>query len=82
MKLLVNVYVPAIAAHYDILIPANLRIRNIANMIATTVEELSDHLYVASGEECLCSVDKQILFRQNATLEDYGVQNGSQLVMM
>ena len=82
MKILVNVYVPAIGEKYDVLVPNSLRVRNITHLIADTVEDLSDHLYVASGEECLCSMDKNILLRHNATLEKYGIQNGDHLILM
>lgn len=82
MKILINVYVPAIEMKYDILVPSFLRIRNIASLIAETVENLSNHIYISSGAEYLCSVDKNILLRPNATLEQYGIQNGDHLVMM
>lgn len=82
MKILVNVYVPAIDMAYDILVPRVLRIKNITALIAEAVENLSNHIYVSSGAECLCSKDKRILLRPNATLEQYGIQNGDHLVMM
>ena len=82
MKLLINIYVPAIAAKYDILIPSSLRIKLAVSLIAQTIEELSNHLYVASGNENLCSVEKNILLRPNATLEKYGIKNGDHLVML
>lgn len=82
MKILVNVHIPAISQEYDILVPDDLRIKTVVNLIASTVEGLSNRLYIASGEECLCSVEKNILLRQNATLEKYGIQNGDHLIMM
>lgn len=82
MKLLVNISVPAISEKYDILVPDDLRIKIAASLIANAVEELSGHRYVASGEECLCSAEKNILLRHNATLEKYGIQNGDHLIMM
>ena len=82
MKLLVNVYIPAVAKKYDILIPGSLRIKTATSLITQTVEELSNHLYVASGSENLCSVEKNILLRPNATLEKYGIKNGDHLVML
>lgn len=82
MKILINVYIPAISASYDILVPQGLRIRQVITLIAGTVENLSNHLYVASGKECLCSAEKNILLRSNATLEQYGIQNGDHLVLM
>lgn len=82
MKILVNVSVPAIGEKYDVLVPKFLRIKSVIILIAETVENLSNHMYVSSGAECLCSVDKNILLRPNATLEQYGIKNGDHLVMM
>lgn len=82
MKLLVSVHVPSISERYDILVPNDVRIKNIISLLAGTVEELSDHRYVVSGEECLCSAEKNILLRHNATLKQYGIQNGDHLIMM
>ena len=82
MKILVNITVPAISEQYDIFVPTNVRIKIIASLVANTVEELSDHRYVASGSECLCSLEKNILLRHGATLNDYGIQTGDHLIMM
>ena len=82
MKILVNVHIPAISEKYDVLIPDSLRIRSVVSLIAETAEKISNHLYVVSGEECLCSVEKNILLRHNATLKQYGIRNGDHLVLM
>lgn len=82
MKILVNVTVPAVSQQYDILVPGSLRIRTIVSLIAETVESLSNHLYISSGEECLCSVEKNIILRADSTLNDYGIQSGDHLLLM
>ena len=82
MKLLVNVHIPAISQKYDILVPRFLKIKTVTSLIANAVKDLSGNLYVVSGEECLCSVEKNIMLRPNTTLEQYGIQNGDHLVMM
>lgn len=82
MKILLNIYVPAIGQKYDVLVPNFLRIKSVTTLVASAVENLSDHLYVSSGEECLCSAEKNIVLRANATLEKYGIRNGDHLVMM
>lgn len=82
MKILLNIYVPAIGQKYDVLVPKFLRIKSVTTLVASAVENLSDHLYVSSGEECLCSAEKNIVLRANATLEKYGIKNGDHLVMM
>lgn len=82
MRIMVNISIPAISEKYDILVPDDLRIKTVVNLIASTTESLSNGLYVASGEECLCSVEKNILLRHSATLEKYGIKNGDHLIMM
>lgn len=82
MKILINVYVPAVGKKYDILVPQFLRIRNITALIAETVENLSNHFYVSSGAECLCSVEKNTILQQESTLDAYGIQNGEHLLLM
>lgn len=82
MKILLNIHVPAIGQKYDVLVPNFLRIKSVTTLVASAVENLSDHLYVSSGEECLCSAEKNIVLRANATLEKYGIKNGDHLVMM
>ena len=82
MKLLVNVRIPAISEQYDILVPDSVRIRVITGMIADTVETLSDYRYAASGQEQLCSAEKNILLRSNMTLSQYGICNGDHLMLI
>lgn len=82
MKVLVNIYAPTISQNYDVLIPDSLRIKTVVTLVAETLEGLSNHTFIASGHERLCSVEKNILLRDNATLEKYGIKNGDHLVIM
>ena len=82
MKILVNVFVPAISERYDILVPKTIKIKNAVSMIAGAVENLSGQQYVSSGEEELCSGEKNIVLRKTATLEQYGIRNGDHLILM
>ena len=82
MKILVNIYVPAIQRKYDVFIPSAVKVKTAASLIANTVENLSNHLYVVSGEEYLCSIEKNSILRRGATLEQYGICNGDHLIMM
>lgn len=82
MKILVSIKVPAIAEKYDMLLPSTMRVKNLVPMIAEAVEGLSNNMYVASGRECLCSIEKNIQFRPNTTLDQYGIQNGDHLIMI
>lgn len=82
MKILVNISVPAIGKKYDILVPDYFRVKSVITLVASTVENLSEHMYISSSEECLCSVEKNILLNHNVSLEKYGIQNGDHLILM
>ena len=82
MKILVNVFVPAISEQFDVFIPKNVCLQTVINMLCETIEELSNHRFISSKQECLCSVDKNILLRKNATLAQYGIRNGDHLILI
>lgn len=82
MKIVVSISVPATGENYDVLVPNDMRIKSIISLVASTVVNLSNHMYVSSGAENLCSADKNILLRPNATLDKYGIKNGDHLVMI
>lgn len=82
MKLLVNIFVPAISERYDIWVPPLLRIKTVSSMLAEIVEQLSNHRYIKSGDERLCSVEKEITLRESANLKQYGIRNGDHLILM
>ena len=82
MKILVNLRVPAISEQFDILVPDSLRIRKIATLLAKMVAELSEQMYVSSGQEVLCSVEQNILLKPNGTLRSYGIKNGDHLLLI
>ena len=54
MKTLVDVGVPAISEHYYVRIPTFLTVREVTELIAKAVEELSNQTYKSSGTEFLC----------------------------
>ncbi|MBR2877001.1 MAG: hypothetical protein IKC01_07675 [Clostridia bacterium] len=63
MKLLLNICVPALGQNYDIFVPKTLRVKAVVSLVAETRENLFGHLYASSGEEWICSVDKNIVLK-------------------
>ena len=82
MKTLVDVGVPAISEHYDVRIPTFLTVREVTELIAKAVEELSNQTYKASGTEFLCFAEKDILLIKDKVLEEYGIRNGDHLLLI
>ena len=82
MKILINVFVPAISEGYDILVPDFLSIVELTRLISRAVEEASNRKYISSGSEFLCLREKSILMRQDALPETYGIKNGEKLLLI
>lgn len=82
MKILVCIYVPAISKKFDVWIPDFLSIKEIISLIVKAVKELSNSKYVSSGFEFLCLKEKNLLLKDNATLKEYGVRNGDNLILI
>lgn len=81
-KVLVSLYVPVLGTSYDVQIPLFLTVREVSALLARMLEEATAHRYTTSGQELLCSVDQNLLFRQECTLREYHVQNGERLLFM
>ena len=82
MKQLVSLSVPAISQDFDILIPNDLEIIKVIPLLSEAVEVLSNHMYISSGEEILCSPEKNLVLIGSATLSGYGIQHGEKLVLL
>lgn len=82
MKILVNVHVPAISKNYDMLLPGTLSVQSITELIARSMEELTNHLYVSSKGEKLCLVEREIILQPESTLEENSVENGDHLMIL
>lgn len=79
-KVLVNLYVPSVDMRFDVRIPLFLPIKLVTQLLAKMMGEITARHYVSSGQELLCSIDQNLLFRQEYTLRDYNVQNGEHLL--
>lgn len=82
MKILVNVHVPAISKNYDMLLPGTLSIQSITELIARSMEEFTNHLYVSSKNEKLCLVEREVILRPESTLDENGIENGDHLMIL
>ena len=80
-KALVNLFVPSLGEHYDVYIPVFLTVGEISGLLARLLEDLTNHQYASSGQEVLCSLDKNLLLRSESALRDYGILNGEHLML-
>lgn len=81
-KVLINLDIPALGEKYDLFVPTDVEVGQIIGLLAKSVNELSLIEYVSSGQEFLCSKEKQITFEMDRTLESYGILNGDHLALI
>jgi len=80
-KVLINLFVPSMDAHYDIMIPKFLPIKTVCELLSKSLEEVSVHNFVPNGDEIICSVDRNIVLDANLTFNDYNILNGEHLII-
>ena len=80
-KILINLYVPAIDKSFDLFVPKDLNIAALTQLFSNSISELSDNQYSISGLEMIMSKDPAVLFHPDRCLADYGIDDGSQLVL-
>lgn len=81
-KKLVGLYVPAAQERFDILVPMDVAIGELAVLVTNGAAELCGGRYVPSREEVLTMRQPDMLLDPEKTLADYGVEDGAQLVLI
>ncbi len=81
-KKLIGLYVPAVEERFDLLVPSDLDVGALTALLTDGVEELCAGRYSPSHQELLSLRHPDILLHPRRTLNDYGVENGAQLVLI
>lgn len=81
-KVLVSLNIPAVSEKMDVYIPTFLSIKEIIELLVSGVEEATERRYTSSGNERLCSEERNIILPYTKTLKQCGVVNGEHLVLI
>ena len=81
-KVLVEVFIPAANASYDIYIPLACRIGDILQMISKVTADLTDGKYKSSRTTVLCDRGSGVVIDINKTAAEVGLKNGSAVMMI
>ena len=81
-KLLINLYVPVLLQDYDLLVPQEVKIRKVKDLIADGVAEMSRQRFQKSGNEVLMREGAARPFHPEKTLFDYDVRDGERLILI
>ena len=81
-KVAIFLRVPVLQASYEILIPVDMKIRQVIALIIDLLEDLSAGQYAASATELLCRSDTGGVLDMECALCDYCVRHGEELVLL
>ena len=81
-KILVEVFVPSIRETFEIYIPVDSRISEVLTLIEQAVQELTGGAFLPDRQVVLCERNSGMVYNINMTVEQVGLKNGSQLLIM
>ena len=80
-KILVTVYVLSLDESYDILVPINLKMTEVFDLIQNTISELSSNNYVKHDDVYLLNKDGKVINKNNMARLS-GLTNGCRVVLI
>lgn len=80
-KILITLKVPSVQLEQDVMIPDFLSVREIIKLLTEAVTDLTQNMYISSGEEVLCRENPDMILNERYTLQDYGVEHGETLYL-
>ena len=81
-KLVLKLYVPSVGEYFDMSAPADLEIAELTAVLAKAAEELYPGRYKSSHQEILIQKSPDRLLDKKRTLSDYGIADGTNLILM
>lgn len=80
-KILVTVYVLSLDESYDILLPINLKMDEVYELIQNTIYELSSNNYIKHDDMYLINKDGKVINRNNMVRLS-GLTNGCRVILI
>lgn len=81
-KYLVDVYLPTVGKHLNAYVPSTKEVGEVINLLAKAAESLTDGSYKASPEAMLMNAVSGAPYELSITIEEAGIRNASQLILI
>lgn len=81
-KVLVELRVPVARASWDVWLPDDLTMGEVAELLGSMVPELSDGLYRPQGDIALCDPASGLIYSARDTVRAAGLEMGSRLLVI
>ena len=81
-KILVEVFIPSIRETFEVYIPVDSRVSEFLTLIEHAAQELTGGAFLPDRQVVLCERNSGMVYNINMTVEQVGLKNGSQLLIM
>lgn len=81
-KVLVNVYVPILNASYDVFIPMQSQLFEVADLIKKAVAELSEGRFIPMRDTTISLRSNGMILNINSTILELSIGNGTKLMLI
>ena len=81
-RLLLEVHLPATSQQYDVWVSDSLQVKVCVNLLARTLEDLSNGRFRATSDVVLCDYDTGMMFNMAAAMSSLGLRNGSRVMLV
>lgn len=81
-KILVQVVVPDIEEEYNVFIPVNKKVGNVAILLSKAIQEMTNNIYVENNKNGIYNSDTGELLPTDAMIRETSIRNGSRIILM
>ena len=81
-KIMIDIYLPAALKNYDVMVPADMRISQVSDLVAKALSQISEYLYSSENAPVLCDRRTGEILNINMTVWEAGLRNGTQLMLI
>lgn len=79
-KILVTFYLPSIDSQYDMLVPINMKVKSLINLIQNTIVEETNGVYKSNTNAVLVNSEGKII-NSNNIVKFSGLTNGCKVIL-
>ena len=80
-KVLVEITAPAANLTYDMLIPSNIQIGEMSQLVASVLSQLSNGTYTSTGKNIICDKVSGTIYAPSIFVKDTEIKNGDKLLL-
>lgn len=82
MQILLSLVSPAINKSFDMLMPSNIKVAEMRQIILDNLFDVCDGIYRPNGDEILIHQQSLNILKDNLTLEQEGIKNGQTIYII